>query len=160
MAWDIWEIFVANYETFCNNLFVELEGYKEGISLREFYRGAVSKDSVLEIKMGLETLDLVCTPDSLNFVAGSCLNFSEKLVLKEHRAPWILWLEISEKCREEFTEKGMLKAFINTIEDFLKVCCGRLAVPSEEEPRELNQRRNKVDNGRSIVTFEITMHIY
>jgi hypothetical protein len=50
-----WEMFVANYEIFCNNLFVELKKYK-GVSLREFYHEAVGKDSVLNIKTRLEKL--------------------------------------------------------------------------------------------------------
>ncbi|PKK77110.1 hypothetical protein RhiirC2_844624 [Rhizophagus irregularis] len=58
MVWDTLEKFVANYKVFHNNLFAKLKKYKKGISLKEFYRGAVSKDLVLEIKMGLKKLDL------------------------------------------------------------------------------------------------------
>lgn len=58
MVWDTLEKFVANYKIFRNNLFAKLKKYKKGISLKEFYHGAVSKDLVLEIKMGLKKLDL------------------------------------------------------------------------------------------------------
>src|SRR5207244_3367082 len=56
MAWDTWEKFVANYEVFQNNILVELEKYKGVISLKEFYRGAIGKDSVLNIQMRLKKL--------------------------------------------------------------------------------------------------------
>ncbi|GET04772.1 hypothetical protein GLOIN_2v1878909 [Rhizophagus clarus] len=59
MAWDTWEKFVANYEIFRNNLLFELEQHKEGIvSLKEFYRGAIGKASVLNIRVRLEKLEL------------------------------------------------------------------------------------------------------
>ncbi|PKY12918.1 hypothetical protein RhiirB3_424646 [Rhizophagus irregularis] len=58
MVWDTLEKFVANYKIFRNNLLAKLKKYKKGISLKEFYHGAVSKDLVLEIKMGLKKLDL------------------------------------------------------------------------------------------------------
>ncbi|CAB5384651.1 unnamed protein product [Rhizophagus irregularis] len=58
MAWDTWEKFVANYEVFCNNILVELKKYKEGISLKDFYHGAIGKVSVLNIRVRLEKLEL------------------------------------------------------------------------------------------------------
>ncbi|CAI2163645.1 12433_t:CDS:2 [Funneliformis geosporum] len=80
MAWDTWEIFVANYEIFRNNLLVELEHYKE-IPLRKFYRGAIGKDSVLNIWIRLEKLDL-CDAKNQFPKTGLPINRSNNEVMK------------------------------------------------------------------------------
>lgn len=80
MAWHTWEIFVANYEIFHNNLFIELKKYK-GVSLREFYLGAIGKDSVLDIQMGLKKLD-ICEAKNQFPKSGFPKNCSNDIVIK------------------------------------------------------------------------------
>ncbi|CAB4420607.1 unnamed protein product [Rhizophagus irregularis] len=95
MVWDTWEKFVANYEVFRNNLFAKLKKYKEGISLKEFYRGAVGKDSVLEIKMGLKKLDLCEAKNQfpktglpINRLNNKVMDLDGFVILNGHSAPF------------------------------------------------------------------------
>lgn len=56
MEWNSWENFVGEYEAFQNNIMVNL-GKKE-ISLKELYRGAIGKDSILNTQIKLKKLDI------------------------------------------------------------------------------------------------------
>ncbi|RIA93393.1 hypothetical protein C1645_819480 [Glomus cerebriforme] len=95
MIWNTWEKFVANYEVFRNNLFVKLKKYKEGISLKEFYREAVGKDSVLEIIMGLKKLDLREAKNQfpktglpINRLNNKVMDLDGFVILNGHSAPF------------------------------------------------------------------------
>ncbi|CAB4420600.1 unnamed protein product [Rhizophagus irregularis] len=95
MVWDTWEKFVANYEVFRNNLFANLEKYKEGISLKDFYCGAVGKDSVLEIKMGLKKLELREAKNQfpktglpINCLNNNVMDLDGFVILNGHSAPF------------------------------------------------------------------------
>src|SRR6266498_4903100 len=56
VTWEDWEIFIAQFESFRNNLFFDT-GTKE-TTLRELYRGAIGKKSVLDIKVRFKKLDV------------------------------------------------------------------------------------------------------
>ncbi|CAG8656962.1 17321_t:CDS:2, partial [Rhizophagus irregularis] len=83
MVWDTLEKFVANYKIFRNNLFAKLKKYKKGISLKEFYHGAVSKDLVLEIKMGLKKLDLLMDLNGFVILNGHSAPFADIFLLRK-----------------------------------------------------------------------------
>ncbi|RGB38339.1 hypothetical protein C1646_8868 [Rhizophagus diaphanus] len=95
MVWDTWEKFVANYEVFRNNLFAKLKKYKKGISLKKFYRGAVGRDSVLEIKMRLERFDLREAKNQfpktglpINRLNNKVMDMDGFVILNGHSAPF------------------------------------------------------------------------
>ncbi|RGB34138.1 hypothetical protein C1646_760936 [Rhizophagus diaphanus] len=95
MVWDTWKKFVANYKVFRNNLFAKLENYKKGISLKEFYYGAVGKDSVLEIKIELKKFDLCEAKNQfpktglpINCLNNKVINLDGFVIIYGHSAPF------------------------------------------------------------------------
>ncbi|CAI2187878.1 11464_t:CDS:2 [Funneliformis geosporum] len=115
MAWDTWEKFVANYEVFRNNILVELEKHKDGISLKEFYRGAIGKVSVLNIWVRLEKLELFMDLDGLVIVNGYSAPFADVFLLRKI-------IPESRNLLIAFQQKWYITSQKFTIDDAVKEC--------------------------------------